>query len=110
MIGGEVTAILVSDWLSPDGLRDLVRRQRGVYPLHPDAALHPHHGGAPAGGVGPGGVPRAGPGELSLVQRSANQEAAILQAYSRPDPPLSEGWKGYIVMAHAVIDPQAAYR
>ena len=45
-----------------------------------------------------------------MVQRSANQEAVILQAYSRPDPPLSEGWKGYIVMAHAVIDPQAAYR
>ena len=25
------------------------------------------------------------------------------------DPPLSEGWKGYVVMAHAIIDPQAAF-
>ena len=33
----------------------------------------------------------------------------LRQAYSRPDPPLSEAWKGYVVMAHAVIDPQAAY-
>ena len=31
------------------------------------------------------------------------------EAYNRPDPPLSEGWKGYVVMAHAIIDPQAAY-
>ena len=31
------------------------------------------------------------------------------QAYSRPSPPLSEGWKGYIVMAHAVIDSEAAW-
>merc|ERR1712142_276365 len=33
----------------------------------------------------------------------------LAEAYGRPDPPLSEGWKGYIVMAHAVIDPHAAY-
>ena len=25
------------------------------------------------------------------------------------DPPLSEGCKGYVVMAHAIIDPQAAF-
>ena len=31
------------------------------------------------------------------------------QAYARPSPPLSEGWKGYIVMAHAIIDPEAAW-
>ena len=31
------------------------------------------------------------------------------QAYSRPSPPLSEGWKGYIVMAHAVIDSETAW-
>ena len=31
------------------------------------------------------------------------------QAYSRPDPPLSEGWKGYVIMAHAIIDPEAAW-
>ena len=31
------------------------------------------------------------------------------EAYNRPDPPLSEGWKGYVVMAHAIIDPQAAF-
>ena len=34
----------------------------------------------------------------------------LSEAYTRPDPPLSEGWKGYVVMAHAVIDPQAAYQ
>ena len=33
----------------------------------------------------------------------------LAEAYGRPDPPLSEEWKGYIVMAHAVIDPHAAY-
>ena len=32
-----------------------------------------------------------------------------LQAYTRPDPPLSEGWKGYIIMAHAIIDSEAAW-
>ena len=29
----------------------------------------------------------------------------MCQAYTRPDPPLSEGWKGYVVMAHAILDP-----
>ena len=32
-----------------------------------------------------------------------------VQAYTRPDPPLSEGWKGYVIMAHAIIDPEAAW-
>ena len=34
----------------------------------------------------------------------------LSEAYTRPDPPLSEEWKGYVVMAHAIIDPQAAYQ
>ena len=34
----------------------------------------------------------------------------LSEAYNRPDPPLSEEWKGYVVMAHAIIDPQAAYQ
>jgi len=33
----------------------------------------------------------------------------LAEAYGRSSPPLSEEWKGYIVMAHAVIDPHAAY-
>merc|ERR1711915_1135712 len=33
----------------------------------------------------------------------------LSEAYGRQDPPLSEEWKGYIIMAHAVIDPNAAY-
>merc|ERR1711936_1019018 len=33
----------------------------------------------------------------------------LAEAYGRGDPPLSEEWKGYIIMAHAVIDPHAAY-
>ena len=50
----------------------------------------------------------------------------LKEVYDRPDPPLSEEWKvnfdigifkmihmrvsqGYVIMAHAVIDPQAAY-
>lgn len=33
----------------------------------------------------------------------------LSEAYNRPDPPLSEGWKGYIIMAHAILDPTAAY-
>merc|ERR1712066_859960 len=38
------------------------------------------------------------------------EEYEVLKsAYSRPDPPLSEGLEGYVVMAHAIIDPQAAY-
>merc|ERR1719153_2009029 len=38
------------------------------------------------------------------------EEYPILeQAYTRPDPPLSEGWKGYVIMAHAIIDPEAAW-
>merc|ERR1719378_349505 len=33
----------------------------------------------------------------------------LSEAYGRQDPPLSEEWKGYIIMAHAIIDPNAAY-
>merc|ERR1740137_46934 len=33
----------------------------------------------------------------------------LAEAYERTNPPLSEEWKGYIIMAHAVIDPHAAY-
>ena len=48
--------------------------------------------------------------EELLREEWIREEYEVLRsAYSRPDPPLSEAWKGYIVMAHAVIDPQAAY-
>merc|ERR1712165_245347 len=46
-----------------------------------------------------------------LLPRSWIQEEyqILQQAYSRPDPPLSEGWKGYVIMAHAIIDPEEAW-
>ena len=31
------------------------------------------------------------------------------EAYTRADPPLSEGWKGYMTMAHAILDSEAAW-
>ncbi|MEW6280714.1 MAG: glycosyl hydrolase, partial [Candidatus Eremiobacterota bacterium] len=30
-------------------------------------------------------------------------------ALTRPTPPLEEGWRGFVFMAHAVIDPAAAW-
>jgi len=33
----------------------------------------------------------------------------LKEAYRRDNPPLSEGWRGYIIMAHAIINPSAAY-
>jgi hypothetical protein len=47
--------------------------------------------------------------ELLRQSWIAEEYNVLSQAYSRPDPPLSEGWKGYIIMAHAIIDPSAAY-
>ena len=45
--------------------------------------------------------------EELLREEWIQEEYEVLkEAYNRPDPALSEGWKGYIVMAHAVIDPQ----
>ena len=45
--------------------------------------------------------------EELLREEWIQEEYEVLkEAYNRPDPVLSEGWKGYIVMAHAVIDPQ----
>ena len=49
--------------------------------------------------------------EHLLPEEWIKEEYPVLaEAYSRPDPPLSEEWKGYIVMAHAVIDPITAYQ
>ena len=31
------------------------------------------------------------------------------QAYTRTEPALSEGWKGYMIMAQAIIDPATAW-
>ena len=47
--------------------------------------------------------------ELLRPEWITEEYEVLKEAYNRPDPPLSEEWKGYIVMAHAVIDPQAAY-
>ena len=48
--------------------------------------------------------------EELLREEWIREEYPVLEeAYTRPDPPLSEGWKGYVVMAHGIIDPQAAY-
>ena len=45
--------------------------------------------------------------EELLREEWIQEEYEVLwEAYNRPDPPLSEEWKGYIIMAHAVIDPQ----
>ena len=62
-----------------------------------------------------------------LWTNPCREEYEVLkEVYDRPDPPLSEEWKvnfeivihiqndtylsqGYVIMAHAVIDPQAAY-
>jgi len=46
-----------------------------------------------------------------LLPRSwIREEYPVLdEAYSRADPLLSEGWKGYIIMAHAIIDREAAW-
>ena len=45
--------------------------------------------------------------EELLREAWIKEEYEVLkEAYTRPDPPLSEGWKGYVVMAHAIIDPQ----
>ena len=49
--------------------------------------------------------------EELLREEWIREEYPVLsEAYTRPDPPLSEEWKGYVVMAHAIIDPQAAYQ
>ncbi|CAD7699408.1 unnamed protein product [Ostreobium quekettii] len=34
----------------------------------------------------------------------------VAAALGRPDPPLSDWWRGYIVMAHAIIDREAAWK
>ena len=48
--------------------------------------------------------------EELLRKEWIQEEYEILkEAYSRNDPALSEGWKGYIIMAHAIIDPNYAY-
>ena len=47
--------------------------------------------------------------ELLRPEWIREEYEVLKEAYNRPDPPLSEEWKGYIVMAHAVIDPQAAF-
>merc|ERR1719481_1013060 len=47
--------------------------------------------------------------ELLRGEWIAEEYNVLQEAYSRPDPPLSEGWKGYVIMAHAIIDPTAAY-
>ena len=39
----------------------------------------------------------------------AEEYNVLEEAYGREEPPLSEEWKGYIIMAHAVIDPHTAY-
>ena len=57
----------------------------------------------------PGGIP--GKSLIPIDWKSSSVLSKVLsEAYSRPDPPLSEGWKGYMVMAHAIVDPQAAYQ
>merc|ERR1712121_5770 len=45
--------------------------------------------------------------ELLRYEWITEEYNVVSEAYNRPD--LSEGWKGYIIMAHAVIDPSAAY-
>lgn len=48
--------------------------------------------------------------EELLRKKWISEEYPVLeQAYNRTDPPLSEEWKGYIVMAHAVIDKFSAW-
>jgi len=48
--------------------------------------------------------------EELLGKEWIQEEYEVLkEAYDREDPPLSEQWKGYVVMAHAILDPQAAY-
>jgi len=48
--------------------------------------------------------------EELLGKEWIQEEYEVLkEAYDRQDPPLSEQWKGYVVMAHAILDPQTAY-
>jgi len=47
--------------------------------------------------------------ELLRPEWIAEEYNVLQEAYYRPDPPLSEGWKGYVIMAHAIIDPVTAY-
>ena len=48
--------------------------------------------------------------EELLREEWIQEEYPVLkEAYTRESPELSEGWKGYIVMAHAVINPNDAY-
>ena len=53
---------------------------------------------------------RNGKCERTFRKLHLKEEYPVLkEAYSRESPELSEGWKGYIVMAHAVINPNDAY-
>jgi len=48
--------------------------------------------------------------EELLGKEWIQEEYEVLkEAYDRQDPPLSEQWKGYVVMAHAILDPKTAY-
>ena len=49
--------------------------------------------------------------ELLLPAGWITEEYPVLAtALTRPEPALIEGWKGFIVMAHAIIDPATAWQ
>merc|ERR1711892_948890 len=47
--------------------------------------------------------------ELLRPEWIQEEYEVLKEAYNRPEPQLSEGWKGYIIMAHAIIDKEAAF-
>ena len=47
--------------------------------------------------------------ELLRKEWIVEEYEVLKEAYTRTTPALSEGWKGYIVMAHAIINPNYAY-
>ena len=47
--------------------------------------------------------------ELLRPEWIQEEYEVLKEAYNRPEPQLSEGWKGYIIMARAIIDKFAAF-